>query len=309
MQVLLDVILPVFMIIGLGYAAVWRELFTSENIDALMKFAQSFAIPFLLFKGMAEIDLEQSFQPGLLGSFYIGSITVFLLGILGARWLFKRDWEDCITIGFCCLFCNSLVLGLAITERAYGANTLQGNFAIVTLHAPFCYGVGITAMEIALNKGKNPIKLIKNVAVAMFKNALVIAMIAGFIVNFYNISLPNTASVAIDMIVQVALPIALFGMGGVLYQYRTSGDIGPIIMISIASLLLHPIFVLFLGTQFTLDTQGIRSAVLTSAMAPGINAYIFSNIYQRGQSVAASTVLLTTIGSVFTIWAWLKILP
>ena len=67
MQVLLDVILPVFMVIGLGYAAVWRELFTSENIDALMKFAQSFAIPFLLFKGMTEIDLEQSFQPGLLG--------------------------------------------------------------------------------------------------------------------------------------------------------------------------------------------------------------------------------------------------
>ena len=309
MQVLLDVILPVFIVISLGYVTVWGGLFTSNNIDSLMKFSQSFAIPFLLFKGITEINLEESFQPKLLGSFYTGSFIIFFLGIIGARWFFKRDWEDCVTIGFCCLFCNSLVLGLAITERAYGANALQGNFAIVTLHAPFCYGVGITAMEIALNRGKNPIKLIKNVAVAMFKNALVIAMITGFIVNIYNISLPHAASDSIDMIVQVALPTALFGMGGVLYQYRPSGDIGPIIMISFASLLLHPVFVLFLANYFTLDIQSIRSAVLTSAMAPGINAYIFSNMYQRSQRIAASTVLLTTIGSLLTIWAWLKILP
>jgi len=79
----------------------------------------------------------------------------------------------------------------------------------------------------------------------MFKNALVIAMITGFIVKICNISLPFAASNAIDMIVQVALPTALFGMGGVLYQYRPSGDIGPIIMISFASLLLHPVFVYF----------------------------------------------------------------
>ena len=309
MQVLLDVISPVFMVIGLGYVTVWRGLFTSEDIDTLMKFAQSFAIPFLLFKGMTDIDLEQSFQPELLGSFYTGSITIFFLGTVGARLVFKRDLEDCITIGFCCMFCNSLVLGLAITERAYGSDALQGNFAIVTLHAPFCYGVGIAAMEITLNKGKNPIKLIQNVAVAMFRNALMIAFIAGFIVNFYNIPLTNTVSNVIGMVVQVALPTALLGMGGVLYRYRPMSDIGPIIMISIASLILHPIFVLFLGTHLALDTQAIRSAVLTSAMAPGINAYIFSNMYKRGQKIAASTVLVATIGSLFTIWAWLEMLP
>ena len=98
-------------------------------------------------------------------------------------------------------------------------------------------------------------------------------------------------------------------MGRVLYQYRPSGDISPIIMISNASLILYPIFVMFLGLQLALDTKGIRSTVLTSATTSRINAYIFSNMYKRGQRVATSTVLLTTIGALFTIWAWLKILP
>ena len=43
------------------------------------------------------------------------------------------------------------MLGLAITERAYGPDALQANFAIITMHAPFCYGLGITIMEIVLN--------------------------------------------------------------------------------------------------------------------------------------------------------------
>ena len=82
------------------------------------------------------------------------------------------------------MFCNSLVLGLTITERAYDPDASQGNFAIVTLNASFCYGTEIVLMEVVINKGKNPINLIKIAAVAMFKNALVIAMLAGFIVNF-----------------------------------------------------------------------------------------------------------------------------
>ena len=103
---------------------------------------------------------------------------------MGARLFFKRDWETFTTIGFGCMFCNSLVLGLTITERAYGPDASQGNFAIVTLNASFCYGTEIVVMEIVINKGKNPINLIKIDVVAMFKNALVIAMLAGFIVNF-----------------------------------------------------------------------------------------------------------------------------
>ena len=82
------------------------------------------------------------------------------------------------------MFCNSFVLGLTITERAYGPYASQGYFAIVTLNASFCYGTEIVAMEIAINKGQNPINLIKISAVAMFKNALVIAMLTEFIVNF-----------------------------------------------------------------------------------------------------------------------------
>ncbi len=65
-----------------------------------------------------------------------------------------------------------------------------------------------------------------------------------------------------------------------------------------------------LATQvFRLDDAGLRSAVLTAAMAPGVNAYVFANLYGVAKRVAASTVLIATALSIGTVWAWLQILP
>ena len=58
MQALLDVIVPVFLVIGAGYLAVWRGYFTEGGVDALMKFTQNFAIPCLLFLALSRIDLS-----------------------------------------------------------------------------------------------------------------------------------------------------------------------------------------------------------------------------------------------------------
>ena len=308
MQALLDVIVPVFVVIGFGYLAVWRGFFSNSNVEGLMKFTQNFANPCLLFNAIAEIDLQSTFQVDLLAAFYSGAFISFLAGVLGGRYIFAREWEDCVAIGFCCLFSNSLLLGLAITERAYGPEVLATNFVIVALHAPFCYGVGIFAMEIARNRSQKPSILFKNVATAMFRNALVLGIIAGFVFNFYNLSLPKPVDDAVDMIVLVALPTALFGMGGVLYQYRPAGDVGPIIMVVIISLLMHPSLVWMFGRAVALDQNAFRSAVVTSAMAPGINGFVFANMYGHGRRVAASVVLICTAASILTVWGWLALL-
>ena len=52
----------------------------------------------------------------------------------------------------------------------------------------------------------------------------------------------------------------------------------------------------------------MRSAVVTAAMAPGVNTYVFASLYARGQAQAASAVLLATALSVLTVSAWLAIL-
>jgi hypothetical protein len=309
MAALIDVILPVFLVIGFGYLAVWKGFFSDSGVDGLMKFTQNFAIPCLLFRAISTLDLGQNFDLVLLASFYTGALAGFAAGLLGARYIFGRDWEDSVAIGFCCLFSNSLLLGLPITERAYGVSALEANYAIIAVHSPFCYALGITAMEIARNRGANiaalPVKVIKG----MFNNALILGITLGFIVNLGGVPLHSVVTDAIDLMVRAALPAALFGLGGVLYRYRPEGDMRTILFVVAVSLILHPLVVWGVAKSNDLSDAALRSAILTAAMAPGVNTYVFANMYGKARRVAASAVLMGTGLSIFTVWVWLAVLP
>ena len=309
MQALLDVILPVFVVTGVGYLAVWRGWFSDAGVDGLMNFTQKFAIPCLLFTAIARLDLGQSFDWRLLFSFYAGALAGFLLGLYGARFVFGRSWEDAVAIGFCCLFSNTVLLGLPLTERAYGADALSANYAIIALHSPFCYGLGITAMEITRARGSSGAALAGKVLKAMFSNALIIGIALGFVVNLGGITLPGVLNDGLDLLVRAALPAALFGLGGVLVRYRPEGDLRVILFVCAIALIIHPLITRGFVAGFDLSTEIVRSAVLTAAMAPGINTYIFANMYGVARRVAASAVLIGTALSVVSIWVWLSVIP
>lgn len=309
MQALLDVILPVFVVIGFGYLAVWRGWFSEAGVDGLMRFTQNFAIPCLLFTAIARLDLGQTFEWRLLTSFYTGALSGFLLGLFGARLLFGRDWEDAVVIGFCCLFSNSVLLGLPLTERAYGPDALEANYAIIALHSPFCYGIGISVMEILRARGQGSRATVSRVLKAMFSNALILGIALGFAVNLSGLPLPGVLDDGLDLMVRAALPAALFGLGGVLVSYRPEGDLRIVLYICLIALVAHPLITRTLGLAFALPVEPMRSAVLTAAMAPGVNSYIFASMYGRAKRVAATTVLSATALSILTVWVWLSFLP
>jgi malonate transporter len=306
---LLVVVLPVFLVIGAGYLATRTGLFRQSAVDGLMVFTQNFAIPCLLFRGVAGLDLGASFDPRLLVSFYAGALLCFALGTIGARRIFRRRPGEAVAIGFGALFSNSVLLGLPIMERAYGAAALAPNFAIVAIHAPFCYLVGITVMEIVRADGRGMWATARVVANAMFRNALMIGIALGFLVNLGEITLPEPLWGAIDMMADAALPAALFGLGGVLTRYAIRASLGEAGMIGSLSLIVHPAIALALAHHvFALPPDFVRAAVVTASMAPGVNAYVFASLYSRGQAQAASVVLLATAVSVGTVAVWLAIL-
>ncbi len=112
------------------------------------------------------------------------------------------------------------------------------------------------------------------------------------------------------MMARSGLPAALFALGGVLWRYRPEGDKGLIAVVTFASLVLHPALTYGLGRLvFGLGVDGLRSATLTAAMAPGVNAYVFAHMYGVGKRVAASAVLVATGLSILTTWVWLQVLP
>ena len=162
--------------LGFGYLAAWRGWIGEGAIDGVMKFSQGFAIPCLLFLAIARLDLGQEFDLALLGSFYAGALAGFFAGLFGARLIFGRSWEDAVAIGFVGLFSHSLLLGLPIMERAFGADALAPNFAIIAIHAPFCYLLGISVMEVSRADGRGAVQTLSAIGNAIIRNAITVAL-------------------------------------------------------------------------------------------------------------------------------------
>ena len=302
-------VLPVFLIIGAGYAVMWRRLITKDVIDALAQFAQKFAIPCLLFLAVAELDLKAYFNIPLFASYYIPAGLIFMIGGFTGYLLFNRTPAQAVAVGFTVLFSNMVLLGFTIMERAYGVDALSTNYALASVHVLFCYIIGITCMETLRSNGVGIILIISSVFKAIFRNTLALGLILGFIFNFSGIILPETLIVSLEMMARSALPVALFALGGVLYRYKLSSNLPEVGAVAIIKLFIFPILVYIMGTYvFELETSVRNSAVIIAAMPPGINTYIFASMYNRAQQTAATSIVICTGLSIFTITAWLAFL-
>ena len=299
-----------FLIIGAGYACASARMLTQEHIGGLARFAQEVAIPCLLFRAVSQLDLARYISAPAISSFYVGTLVSFVLGITAARTLCKRNWEDSIVIGFAAMFSNTVLLGLSVVDQAFGEDTLSGTYSIIAFHAAFCYLVGITAMELARGGGESSqLRLATTLASTIFRNPILVAILAGFAFNFLPYSLPDMIAVPMDMLARASLPVALFGLGGVLIRYRIAGDLPLVLIVCLISLVVHPTITWFMtDAVFELAASSVQAAVVPAAMAPGVNGYIFACMYNRCARTAASSILIGTAMSLLTASMWLIIL-
>ncbi len=305
---ILNIVAPVFIVVGAGFAAVKSRLVAAEPIDHLMRFAITFAIPCLLFRATSTLDLAAAFDWRILVAYYGAAIACFVIAYLVARKVFKRRPGESVAIAFAALFSNLVLLGLPIVERASGLEQMAPGFALVAVNAPVCYLLGITAMEYLRADGRGVAATTRIVVVAMFRNSIMIGIGLGLAVNVTGLPLPQPLIAAIDLLARASLPVALFALGGVLTRYKLSRSLGEAGTVSLLSLIVQPAITLGLARWLGLPDATTATIVLMAAVAPGLNAYLFAAMYDRAIDVAASAVLLTTALAVLTVSAWLVVL-
>ncbi len=306
---IVNVVLPVFAIIALGYGAVRLRLYPTEGVRGLVAFVNNFATPCLLFEAMLRSDFGSTFNPAVIVPFYIGALFSLLCGALIAwRWFGARPGES-ITSGFSAMFSNTVLIGIPVLHRAYGDAALPTVFSIIALHAPMLITLGMIVMELVRRDGGSLLRSLAAALVRILRNPLLWGVALGLGANWSGLDIPEPGMAFLDMMAAAVLPAALFGMGGALNEYRVSESWVQASAMSVFKLVVHPIiaYVLMLHVLHV-PFEIARYGILLAAMPTGINAYVFATYYERGVNVAANVVLVSTIASMVTVAAWLYIL-
>lgn len=96
-------------------------------------------------------------------------------------------------------------------------------------------------MEASLNKKVSLVKTLIDTLKKILTNPLTIGVILGFIANLTNLKLPLYVETAIFKIAGAALPIALFGLGGLLVSYKITSQMPQVSFTCFIKLMLYPL--------------------------------------------------------------------
>lgn len=309
MFAILNVVIPVFAIIGLGYLAVRFRLYPSEGVRGLVAFVNNFATPCLLFLAMLTSDFGTAFNWSIIVPFYVGSLFSLTVGTIIAVKFFGNRPGEGVSSGFAAMFTNTVLIGIPIVQRAYGQQALPVVFSIIAFHAPMLITIGMLVMELVRRDGAPLHKALGVAALRIVQNPLLWGVGLGLLGNAYRLELPEPATAFLTMMSAAVLPAALFGLGGALNEYRLADNWPQALAMSTFKLAIHPAIAWVLMVPVLgVDPDVARYGVLLAAMPTGINAYVFATYYNRAVNVATNTVLISTVASILTVSLWLYFL-
>ena len=309
MSVLIDIIVPVFGVVGLGFFAARRGWISEAGADGLATFVFNFAIPAMLFRTMATRALPDPIEWEFLIAYFGGAYVVWALGMAISRFGFGRDLATASIAGMSAGYANTVMLGIPLVLMAYGDAGMLPVFLIIAFHSAQMFFVVTVLVEASRGQRGDIGKLIVNVLRGLVLNPVVMGLLAGVAWNIWGLGLPKPVDALLQLLGKAAIPCSLFSLGASLARYRLMGALAEASASSALKLLLHPLAVYLLGAYvFALEPLWLNVAVILAATPVGINVYLFAMRYDTGTAPSATAILLSTVLSVLSLAALLQML-
>ena len=315
MDQIVEIVLPVFGMIALGYAIAAAGVLSRETGEALSDFVFVVAIPVLIFRTLATAVFEGESPWGL----WIGYFSIFammwVLGTLVIRRLFGRDARAGVVAGISTAYGNTVLVGIPLAIAAYGNDGAVVMALIIALHLPVM--MSTSAILIVSAERRDGIvhpepgtrAITRGVALNLIRNPLIIALVLGVLWHGTGAPLGGLPRVMVDRIADVASTLALFAMGMSLRNYGIRGNVRAGLVLASLKLFLMPALVLVAARYLIpLPPVWAKVAVIAAACPTGVNAYVVAGRFRTGEALASNAITISTAGAVLSMTLWMTVI-
>jgi predicted permease len=306
------IVVPVFGLIGLGFAAAWSGLLSEATGEAVAEFVFTIAIPMLIFRVVATADFSGGTPWSLWIDYYVGFAIAWILGTQVIRRVFGRDARAGLVAGVSSAYPNALLIGLPLVIAAYGAAGAAAVSLLIAINLPVMMTISAILIERALvTDGLAPdsdmISTLRGIARALIRNPIVIGVFAGTAWRIAGLPISGPAGSVVTRLGDIASTLALFTVGMNLRHYGISGNIRNALAVCVIKLLVMPAVVfVVVAFVFHLPQTWGRAIVIASACPTGVNAYLVATRFNTGQALASNSITLSTALAVVTVAFWLN---
>lgn len=294
---ILVLMLPIFAMIAIGSLFLWRRWFPTEGLPILNRFVMNACIPVLLFSAIIN-------GQSLAGFAWLNAIVFAAASLCSAlllwgflRFVLGEAQPSGIILALGGATANSIFVGFPIASVVFPERATEVFswvvFAEVAIIMPTVSTLALLA------EGQHDGAKVADALKALLVSPVSIGLVAGFAFLAMGLSLPEWLDKVVSSIVASAPFIALFVIGGSILQFQVSRSGPRVIAITVAKLLIHPLFVgLAFLVVFGPQVPATREAILFASMPLFLSYVVFCGRHGVGEVGASAIVVSTVVGAV-----------
>jgi len=307
MSAILDIVLPVFAIIAVGWAAGRAGLLGEASSEALNRFVYWVALPAMLFRAMATVDLAVVFNWSYIAAFVGAVAVVWVATMVVARVFFRCSPAEAALHGLNSTYGNSGYMGLPLVLAAFGEAAAVPVIVVVVINTALMVGVAIVLIELGQMRGPDGrgvdlAGVLRHLGRALVRNPMLIGPLAGLVWAALGWSLPVPLDTFTGILGAAAGPCALFSIGLFMVGKTLSEGRAEVGAMTVAKLVIHPLVTAaFVFLIFPTEPLWALVAVLLAALPTGTGGFVLAQAYGLYVLRTSSVTIVSTILSVATI--------
>ncbi|PKQ05191.1 MAG: permease [Alphaproteobacteria bacterium HGW-Alphaproteobacteria-11] len=299
--------LPIYLLIALGFFVAKVGYVAVADMRAIGRVVLRVAMPALIFLALARAPLADTLRWDFMAGYAVGSLVIFTAGFALARGPLRRPMPQAAleALGMACS--NSAYLGMPVAAILVGDVALQA-FAMAML----VENIVILPLAVVLAEasgGGGRMAAFKRTLGGMVRNPLLIAVLVGVAASLTGLVLPAAVMQVMGMLAPVAAPVALLVIGSAVADLPPSGVGGAAVArVVFGKLVLHPLAVLAGFYLFGPPAPALLTSGVLIASVPMLSTYALFGLRWGNEALAATSLIVATVVSFFTVSGLLALL-
>jgi len=297
---ILQIVLPIFMVLFIGWGIKRYGLIDEDFIKTANRLIFNVCLPVLLFYKISQAELKSVFNPTHILIMMATVLIMFALSFMTGKLLKSGDSTG--TMAMNNFRANYAYMGLPVSAYAFGEKGLVIASVLMAFVVPFVNLMSVVSLSISMKGEKSFKPFIKNTLL----NPLAVACVLGLISSWSGISYPVFFNRSLEIISGVTLPLALFCVGGSMSLERLRGDLFMAGISSFMKLMLMPFiaFILLKLSGFDMDIADKTVVIMLAAPTATVN-YVLASSMEGDAQLTGSTIVMSTLLSIITFSFWL----
>lgn len=304
----LNATMPVFLLMVLGIILRRIGVVDAAFASRLNMFVFCVALPVLLFRDISSVDLAQEWDARFVLDCALITLASIVFACAASVFVKSRATRGEFIQG---AYRSSVaILGVALMQNIYGSSQAAAMMIIgvVPLYNAAAVAILAVCADDSRAKRKGARAMLLGVTRDIVTNPIIVGIAAGLLWVALRLPTPEAADKAVDAIAGLATPLGLVAMGAMADFRRMREEAGASLGASVIKL--FGLCAVFLPVCVALGYRGeeLMALLFMLGSATTVSSFVMARNMGYEGAVSSAIVMITTLGSVFSLTVWIYLL-